>query len=374
MTPRPILLSPPDVRGTERDAVAAAVDSGWLAPVGPDLDAFEAEVAQVCGTAHAVGVSSGTAGLHLALHAHGLGPGDVVLVPSFTFVATANAVAYTGARPVFVDAERTSWCLDVDLVVAEMERRARTRSLPHALVAVDLYGSGPDYRRLEEVCRRFDVLLVEDAAEAIGSRFDGRPAGSFGAVGVLSFNGNKLITTSGGGAVVTDDGALADRIRHLATQARQPVAHYEHEQVGFNYRLSNVLAALGRAQLSTLRERIEDRRATRRFYEDRLARHPGVTLNPIPAGQEPNCWLTCALIDPAVASFTAAELMDRLAAAGIESRPLWKPMHLQPVFARATCLGGDVSEQLFATGVTLPSNPRQDGFHERIGAVLDELG
>ncbi|MFV0309486.1 MAG: DegT/DnrJ/EryC1/StrS family aminotransferase [Desertimonas sp.] len=374
MSRRPILLSPPDIRGAEREAVAAALDGGWLAPVGPDLDAFEVELAAVCATTEAVGLSSGTAGLHLALHAHGVGVGDDVLVASLTFAATANAVVYTRARPVFVDADATSWCLDADLVVEELEARARRGSLPRAVVAVDLYGVGPDYDRLEAACRRFEVLLVEDAAEAIGSQINGRPAGSFGDVGVLSFNGNKLITTSGGGALVTNDAQLADRVRYLSTQARRPAAHYEHDEVGFNYRLSNVLAALGRAQLATLAERIDDRRAVRRFYAERLAHIDGVTLNPIPVGQAPNCWLTCVVVDPSVAPFSAAGLIAALAAEDIESRPLWKPMHRQPMFADAPHLGGAVSDRLFHTGVALASNPRQDGFYDRIGAVLDRLG
>lgn len=368
-----ILLSPPDVRGGERDAVAAAVESGWLAPLGPDLAAFEAELAAVCGTAHAVGLSSGTAGLHLALHARGIGAGDDVLVATFTFAATANAVVYTGARPVFVDAAASTWCLDVDLVADELAERARRGRLPRAVIAVDLYGQGPDYSQLEPLCREYEVLLIEDAAEAIGSQFDGKPAGSFGDIGVLSFNGNKLITTSGGGAVVVDDRAVADRIRHLATQARQPVAHYEHEEIGFNYRLSNVLAALGRAQLATLADRIADRRATREFYAEQLGCYDGVTLNPIPPGQASNCWLTCVTVDPERAPFRAADVIAVLADGDIESRPLWKPMHLQPVFAEAPRVGGGVSARLFETGVTLPSNPRQPGFHERITAALAKL-
>lgn len=373
MSATPILLSPPDLRGGEREAVAAAVESGWLAPIGPDLTAFEGELAEVCGTAHAVGLSSGTAGLHLALHAHGIGAGDDVLVATFTFAATANAVVYTGARPVFVDADPASWCLDAGLVAAELDARAARNQLPRAVIAVDLYGVGPDYARLEERCRHHGVLLVEDAAEAIGSTFDARPAGSFGDIGVLSFNGNKLITTSGGGAVVVDDGALAARIRSLSTQARQPVAHYEHEEIGFNYRLSNVLAALGRAQLSTLAERIADRQATRAFYAELLGGIPGVALNPIPPGQVPNSWLTCVVIEPDAAPFSAAALIAALDGDGIESRPLWKPMHLQPVFADAPRVGGDVSARLFRTGVTLPSNPRQPDFHARVRRAVERL-
>lgn len=366
----PILLSPPDLRGGEREAVLAAIDSGWVAPAGPDLDAFEAELAAVCGTGFAVGLSSGTAGLHLALHAHGVGPGDDVLVATFTFAATANAVVYTGARPVFVDAERSTWGLDVDLVLDELEGRRHTGPLPKAIIPVDLYGQCPDYDRLVPACRELGVLVVEDAAEAIGARYRGRPAGSLADVGVLSFNGNKLITTSGGGAIVTDDEALAARYRYLATQARQPVAHYEHTEIGFNYRLSNLLAALGRAQLATLDERITDRRGIRAFYAACFAGREGVELIPSPEDQEPNHWLTCVTIDEAAARFSAEDLVTGLAKAGIESRPLWKPMHLQPVFRDADVVGGAVSADLFARGVTLPSNPNQPGFHDRVAAAI----
>ena len=370
MTDPPILLSPPDLRGGEREAVLAAIDSGWIAPVGPDLDAFEAELAAVCGTRHAVGLSSGTAALHLALHAAGVGPGDDVLVASFTFAATANAVVYTGASPVFVDADPATWCLDVDLVLDELRRRQRAGPIPKAVVAVDLYGQCPDYGVLVPACRELGVLVVEDAAEAIGSHSCGRPAGSLADVGVLSFNGNKLITTSGGGALTVDDAELADRYRYLSTQARQPAAHYEHTEIGFNYRLSNLLAALGRAQLATLADRIADRVATRAFYADCFGDHPGIELIPVPPDQEPNHWLTCATIDADLAGFDAAELATALAAAGIESRPLWKPMHVQPVFAGFPVLGGDVSADLFARGITLPSNRRQRGFHERVAAAI----
>ena len=301
----PILLSPPDLRGGEREAVLAAIDSGWIAPVGPDLEAFETELAAVCGTQHAVALSSGTAALHLALHAAGISRGDDVLVASFTFAATANAVVYTGATPVFVDADPATWCIDVDLVLDELRRRQRAGPLPRAVVAVDLYGVCPDYDRLVPACREVGVLVVEDAAEALGSRLRRRPAGSLADVGTLSFNGNKLVTTSGGGALVVDDAELAARYRHLATQARQPLPHYEHTEIGFNYRLSNLLAALGRAQLATLAERIADRVAVRAFYAECFGDHPGVTLMPAPPEQEPNHWLTCVTVEPTAAGFTA---------------------------------------------------------------------
>ncbi|MDQ3468332.1 MAG: aminotransferase class I/II-fold pyridoxal phosphate-dependent enzyme [Actinomycetota bacterium] len=369
----PILLSPPDLRGGEREAVLAAFDSGWIAPVGPDLDAFERELAATCGTSHAVGLSSGTAGLHLALHALGVGPGDDVLVATFTFVATANAVCYTGARPVFVDCEPSSWCVDPDLLLTELDARRRRATLPKAIVTVDLYGQCADHDRFVDTCRELGVAVIEDAAEAIGATYHGRPAGSLGDIGVLSFNGNKLITTSGGGAVVVDGEEQARRIRYLATQARQPVEHYEHTELGFNYRLSNLLAALGRAQLATLDARIADRHATRAWYAQQFAGVAGVALIPDAPDQLPNHWLTCVTVDAEEAGFSAADVRATLAAAGIESRPLWKPMHLQPQFAGAAAIGGTVSADLFARGVTLPSNPNQPDFHERVGTALADL-
>ena len=373
VSPFTIHLSPPDIRGAEREAIVAAIDSGWAAPAGPDLDAFEAELAERCGVTHAVALSSGTAALHLALHANGIGAGDVVLVSTFTFVATFNAVAYTGAIPVLVDSERDSWCIDPNLVVNELERRHRAGRPPKAVIAVDLYGQCADYDRFAARCRELDVLLIEDSAEAIGATYGDRPAGSLGDVGVLSFNGNKLITTSGGGALTTDDADLAARVRTLATHARQPTLHYEHREIGFNYRLSNLLAAFGRAQLDTLDERIADRDAVRAFYAAQLARRDGVTLNPDAPFGRPNHWLTCATVDPSAAGLTASDIAARFAAAGIETRPLWKPMHLQPLCAGVETVGGDVSAALFATGITLPSNPNQPGFYERITEAIASL-
>jgi len=368
----PILLSPPDLRGGEREAVLAAIDSGWIAPVGPDLDAFERELAVACGTGHAVGLASGTAGLHLALHALGVGPGDDVLVSTFTFVATANAVLYTGARPVFVDCEPSSWCIDPDLLLEELADRRRRGTLPKAVVAVDLYGQCAGYDRFVDTCRELGVAVVEDAAEAIGATYHGRRAGSLGDIGVLSFNGNKLSPRP----VAAPWSSTTPSIRYLATQARQPVEHYEHyehTELGFNSRLSNLLAALGRAQLATLAGRIADRHATRAWYEQQFADVAGVALIPDAPDQQPNHWLTCVTVDAEEAGFSAADVRATLAAAEIESRPLWNPMHLQPQFAGAPSIGGAVSAGLFARGVTLPSNPNQPGFHDRVGTALADL-
>src|SRR3712207_6797786 len=249
---RRIWLSPPDVGELERKLLLEAFDSNWVAPVGPDLDAFEAQVAEIVGVRHAVALSSGTAALHLALVAAGVRTGDTVLVPSFTFAATANAVMYLGARPVFLDSTTESWNVDPALVAEELKRRCAKGRPPRAVVAVDMYGQCADYGPLVDACDRYGVALIEDAAEALGATYRGRPAGSFGLAGVLSFNGNKIITTGGGGMLVTDDDRVAERARYLATQARDPVAHYEHRTVGYNYRLSNLLAAVGRGQVQRL--------------------------------------------------------------------------------------------------------------------------
>jgi dTDP-4-amino-4,6-dideoxygalactose transaminase len=350
-----IFLSPPDVGPDERELLLDAVDSNWVSPLGPHVDAFERELAAYVGVGHAAALSSGTAALHLALLLHDVGPGDEVLVPTLTFIATASAVIYTGATPVFVDAEPSTWCVDPALVDTALRRRVKAGRLPKAVIAVDLYGQCADYDGLEAVCAELGVALIEDAAEALGARYHGRAAGSFGRLGVFSFNGNKIITTSGGGMLVSDDRALVERARFLASQARDPAPHYEHSTVGFNYRMSNLLAAVGRGQLRHLDEKVARRRAINRRYRAALADLPGVGFLPDAAGGEPTNWLTVITLDPASAAATPEELRVALEAADIEARPAWKPMHLQPVFAGAERLGGQVAERIFATGLCLPS-------------------
>jgi len=351
-----IHLSGPDVRGGDREAVLAAIDSGWIAPVGPDLDAFERELAAVTGRAIGVGLASGTAAIHLGLKELGVGPGDEVVVSTFTFAGSAFPIAHCGATPVLVDSEAATWNLSPDLLAEELEARdAQGRPQPKAAVVVDLYGQCADYDRIEPILASRGIPLLEDAAEAIGATYHGRPAGSFGACAVLSFNGNKLVTTSGGGALVCDDPELARRCRFLATQAREPAPHYEHDEIGYNYRLSNLLAALGRAQLATLAERIDRRREIRQRYEKVLADQAGVGFHPVGKGHAPNHWLTCITVDPAVAGFSADELRLHLEAADIESRPTWKPMHLQPVFADAPRRVDGTAQRLFDHGLCLPT-------------------
>ena len=342
-------LSPPDVTSLERSLLLEAFDSGWVSTVGPFLEVFERDVAAMTGTAAAVALSSGTAGLHLALAGVGVGPGDDVLTSTFTFVATANAVSYLGARPVFVDSDTTSWNMDPDLLADELDRRARVGRLPAAVLVVDLYGQCADLARVRHLCDLHGVPLVEDAAEALGARCHGRPAGSWGDVGVVSFNGNKIATTSGGGAVVSDDVALVERIRHLATQARQPVLHYEHVDLGYNYRLSNLLAAVGTGQVRRLPDMIRRRHEINGLYRRLL---DDVEHMPVPAWSEWNAWLSCILLPT---SDEAAAVADHLAGADIECRPLWKPMHRQPLYRQSPVVGGGVSDDLFARGLCLPS-------------------
>ena len=353
--PTQIFLSPPDVSDRERTYLLDAFDSNWIAPLGPYVDAFEQDFVELTGVAHAVALSSGTAGLHLALVHLGIGPEDEVIVPSFTFAATAFAVTYVGARPVFIDSEAATWNLDPELLEQELTRRAATGTLPAAVITVDLYGQCADYDAIEEICGRFDVPIIEDAAEGLGATWQGRPAGSFGACAVFSFNGNKIITTSGGGMLVSNSAELAADVRHRATQAREPVPHYEHQVIGYNYRLSNLLAAVGRGQIEGLRDKISHRRQVSERYRAELGDLPGWSFNPLDPRGEPNHWLTVAQIDPAAARSDYATLMAGLAAERIETRPAWKPMHLQPVFEGNQMIGGALCERVFERGLCLPS-------------------
>jgi dTDP-4-amino-4,6-dideoxygalactose transaminase len=350
-----ILLSPPELAGPELDLVADAVRSGWLAPLGPHVDAFEAEMAARLGVPHALALASGTAALHLALVVAGAGSGDEVWVSSLTFAATANAVSYVGATPVFVDSDRATWNMDPALLASALDAAAARAALPRAVIAVDLYGQCAELAPIAAACRRHRVVLIEDAAEALGATYQGRPAGAYGDLAILSFNGNKIITTSGGGMLLGADRAWIDRARKLSTQAREPARHYEHVEVGYNYRLSNLLAAVGRAQLADLDRRVAARRAINARYRAALGALPGWTFMPEAPGHHSTCWLTCATIDARAFGTTRDAVIDALAAADIEARPVWKPMHLQPVFRGCRAIGGEVAAALFADGICLPS-------------------
>ncbi len=332
----------------ERKLLCDAFDSNWIAPLGPHVDAFEEELAHVVGAKHAVALSSGTAALELSLRVLGVGPGDHVIVSSLTFAASANAVHHVGAIPVFVDSEPSSWNLDPALVAEAMA------AVPcKAILAVDLYGQCADYDRLREVCG--DVPILEDAAEALGATYKTKHAGTLGRLGVFSFNGNKIITTSGGGMVVGDDAAMITRIRYLATQARKPSPHYEHEEVGYNYRLSNLLAAVGRGQLRVLPDRVARRRAINARYRQLLGDVPGISFMPEASWGRSTCWLTCIVIDPQRFGADREHVRIALERAEIEARPVWKPMHLQPVYRSHRMFGRGVADALFADGLCLPS-------------------
>ncbi|MEM7273292.1 MAG: aminotransferase class I/II-fold pyridoxal phosphate-dependent enzyme [Actinomycetota bacterium] len=364
-------LSPPDLGGQEQAFVAAAIDSGWIAPIGPDLAAFEAELSARVDGRHAVGLSSGTAALHLALLAAGVGPGDEVLCSTLTFVATVNAITQAGASPVLIDSDDTTWNLDPALLAAELDRRAAAGRPPAAVITVDLYGQCCDYDRIVPLCQAHGVPLIEDAAEALGATYRGRPAGTFGMAAAFSFNGNKIITTSGGGMLVTDDEAVAERVRYLSTQARQPAPHYEHTEAGFNYRLSNVLAALGRAQLATLDAKVDRRRDINRRYRAALGGRPGVEFMPEADGCRSTFWLTCCTIDPALAGVDREAVRLGLESCNVESRPVWKPMHRQPVFAGVDAVLTGVSDRLFDTGLCLPSGSAMTD--DQVDYVIDRV-
>lgn len=365
-----VYLSPPHLFGREKQLVDDAFASNWVAPLGPHVDAFEAETARIVGVAHAAALSSGTAALHLALRLLGVGPGDEVLCSSFTFSASANPIVYEGARPVFVDCDE-SWTIDPNLVEAELRRAAAAGRTPKALIAVDLYGQTCDFGSLERICESFGVPIIEDAAEALGATCGGRMAGSFGRCAALSFNGNKIITTSGGGMLLSDDAEMIRRARFLATQARDQAPHYQHSEIGFNYRMSNVLAALGRGQLETLPERVAARRTTFDAYRSALGDLPGVGFMPEAPWGVSNRWLTCVTFDPEAFGATRETVRRKLEAADIEARPVWKPMHLQPVFAECRVIGGGISDGVFETGLCLPSGSNlSDEDRDRVVAVV----
>jgi len=353
-----IFLSKADISEVEEALVLDAVRSGWVAPLGPHVDAFEAEVAQRVGVAGALALSSGTAALHLALLEFGARPGTTVVVSSMTFVASANAVVYTGASPVFVDAQASDGNVDPQLLIDAVDTLQAEGTTVAAVMTVDLFGRCADYARIVDALAARGVPLLEDAAEALGASYAGRAAGSFGAAAALSFNGNKIMTTSGGGMLLSNDLQLVDRCRYLATQARQPAPYYEHTEIGYNYRLSNILAALGRGQLTRLDDMIARRRAIRRMYAEGLADVPGVRLMGRDSDRgdtQDNCWLTTIVLDPDVVTGTADALIKALSADDIEARHLWKPMHLQPVFDGARSFVDGTSERLFGNGVALPS-------------------
>jgi pyridoxal phosphate-dependent aminotransferase EpsN len=354
MTDR-LYLSPPHMSGQEMAFVEEAFQSNWIAPLGPNVDAFEEAFAAAVGSSHALALSSGTAALHLALLLSGVSRDDEVLVSTLTFAASVNPIVYLGAHPTLVDSELQSWNMDPALLAELLARRAREGKLPKAVVLVHLYGQSADIDPILTLCRDYGVALIEDAAEALGATYKGRSPGALGKAGLYSFNGNKIITTSGGGMLVSDDGDFIAHARKLATQARDPAPHYQHSEIGYNYRMSNVLAGIGRAQLAALPEFVAARRRNFAYYVQHLGALPGISFMPeAPWGQHTR-WLTVLTIDPARFGVTREDVRLALEAENIESRPLWKPMHLQPVFAECETVGGRVAEELFANGLCLPS-------------------
>lgn len=366
-----LYLSPPHMGDDELGLLQDAFRSNWIAPLGPHVDAFEREFAGRIGVGHAAAVSSGTAALHLALRLLDVERDDEVVCSSLTFCASATPIRFQGARPVFLDSEEATWNLDPQLLDDELSGAARRGRLPKAVIAVDLYGQCADYDVIEAICARYDVPLIEDAAEALGASWQGRPAGRFGRLAAFSFNGNKIITTSGGGMLVSDDRALIERARFLASQARDPAPHYEHSQLGFNYRLSNLLAAVGRGQLRVLDERVAARRRVFAAYRELLGDLPGLTFMPEHPAGVANRWLTCLLIDAPRFGATRDDVLQALAADNIEARPVWKPLHLQPLFAGFRCRNRGVAEDLFARGLCLPSGSAMTGHNiERVAAIV----
>ena len=360
-----IHLSLAHMSGKEEEFIHEAFLTNWVVPLGPNVDGFENDLAAWLGKKsasplHVVALSSGTAAIHLALVMLGVGPGDEVICQSFTFAASANPIVYQGATPVFVDSEPDTWNMDPELLRQAIDDRLRaTGKLPKAIIPVHLYGTPARMDEINSVASAYGIPVVEDAAEALGSEYNGSYCGTFGTYGALSFNGNKMITTSGGGALICPDEESARRVKFYATQARENFPYYQHEQIGYNYRLSNISAGIGRGQMYVLDEHIARRRAIHALYVEKLKNTPGITVMQPRSNVDlhPNYWLSTILINPQEAGFTYQELSARLTAADIESRPLWKPMHLQPVFAKAPAYVNGVSEALFAQGLCLPSGP-----------------
>lgn len=370
-----IWLSSPHMGHAEKGFVEEAFTSNWVAPLGPNVDGFEADLSRYTTVAHAAVLSSGTAALHLALMILGVGKGDIVLCQSFTFSASANPVVYLGATPVFIDSETDTWNMDPVFLEKAIKHYMSVGKKPKAIIPVHLYGMPAKLDAIMQLAKEYEIPVIEDAAEALGSTYHDKPCGSFGDFGILSFNGNKIITTSGGGALLSAKEEWIEKARFLATQARDPAAHYQHSQIGYNYRMSNVLAGIGRGQMLVLNERVKQRRANYHFYRQALENIPGISFQPELAGSFSNRWLTCILVNPEKTNGLSREdIRLHLEKDNIESRPLWKPMHLQPVFAAAPYFGETVSAKLFDQGLCLPSgsNLLQEDL-QRVVSKLKEL-
>jgi len=353
-----ILLSLPHMSGKEQEFIADAFKSNWIVPLGPCVDAFEKALHEYLGDGkEVVALSAGTAAIHLGLVQLGVGPGDEVICQDFTFAASANPVVYQGATPVFVDSEKDTWNMSPELLEEAIKDRIRVvGKKPKAIIPVDLYGMPAKMNEIVEIARRYDIPVLEDSAEALGSEINGKKCGTFGDFGVFSFNGNKVITTSGGGALICNSPEVAQRIKYYATQAREAVVYYLHKNVGYNYRLSNICAAIGCGQMTVLEQRLARRREIHGIYADRLDKIPGISVADNPSKEyHSNFWLTCILIDKNITGYSWEDVYEVLKSNDIETRPLWKPMHQQPVFANNPFYGNGFSDYLFESGLCLPS-------------------
>ena len=348
-------MSPPHLDGDERELLLDAFDSNWIAPLGPHVDAFEEEFCAYTGAPNALSLSSGTAGLHLALLLSGVEAGDKVLCSTLTFAATVNAIKYCNAEAVFIDSETASWNLDPQLLAEELQSCAANNTLPRALIVVHVFGQSADLDPIVDLCKQYKVSLIEDAAESLGATYKGKHTGIVGDFGVYSFNGNKIMTTSGGGMLVSSNKGSIERARFLSTQAREPFAHYQHECDGYNYRLSNLLAAVGRGQLAKMPDKIARRHEIFEIYQSQLSQHEGIDFMPTADFGVPNRWLSVINIDAGAFGESPTDVRLRLEESNIEARPVWKPMHMQPVFKDCKVVGGKVAENIFSTGLCLPS-------------------
>lgn len=369
-----ILLSTPHMGDNELAFVEEAFKTNWIAPLGPNVDAFERDIAKIGGKDYASALSSGTAGIHLALLLLGVKTGDRVFCSTFTFAASANPIAYQGAEPVFIDSEPDSWNMSPQALERAFADARKEGWLPKAVIIVNLYGQSADYDPLLEICALYNVPVIEDAAESLGAKYKGKPSGSFGLMSIFSFNGNKIITTSGGGMLCSNDLKLIEKSRFLATQAREPALHYEHREIGYNYRMSNILAGVGRGQIQVLDDRIASRRGVSERYQDELSDIAGINWMPEPDWSFSIRWLSCCTVDENKLGISAHDLIRKLAEEMIETRPLWKPMHLQPVFEGCRSYAHDdnnISENLFATGLCLPSGSNMTD--DELGRILETI-